>query len=315
MKPSLIVHGGAWDIPDEAVDACKEGCLEALGEGWKILASGGSSLDAVEAASNCSRKRACLRRRLRLSSQRRKARSNVTPSSWTSHAPLRRRSRPSTREEPIRAAALFMKNCPHMMLIAEGAEISLGEKGVPLCKPEELVSEAEWEAYLPLQSGRTRRRASSRPRARETVGAVAARQRRPPFRRHFHRRHMLPNFPAASAIRRSSAAVATLTQLRAGVLLHRLWAKPSWKIVMASLPWSYLDIPSRKTRQTPRRQITLHKLPSAFSPNVVAALVASSSSIAIGNPAFAFNTPPHGLRLRRSRRLLFSPRLNSTLHK
>src|SRR5689334_18319256 len=50
MKPSLIVHGGAWDIPDDAVDACKEGCANALAAGWSILASGGSALDAVEAA-------------------------------------------------------------------------------------------------------------------------------------------------------------------------------------------------------------------------------------------------------------------------
>src|ERR1700687_3995588 len=50
MKPSLIVHGGAWDIPDEAVDACTSGCSRALAAGWSILASGGSALEAVEAA-------------------------------------------------------------------------------------------------------------------------------------------------------------------------------------------------------------------------------------------------------------------------
>ena len=50
MKPSLIVHGGAWDIPDEAVEACKSGCHRALTAGWSILAGGGSALDAVEAA-------------------------------------------------------------------------------------------------------------------------------------------------------------------------------------------------------------------------------------------------------------------------
>src|SRR5258707_8307343 len=50
MKPSLIVHGGAWDIPDEAVEACKSGCHRALAAGWSILSSGGSALDAVEAA-------------------------------------------------------------------------------------------------------------------------------------------------------------------------------------------------------------------------------------------------------------------------
>jgi len=50
MKPSLIVHGGAWDIPDEVVNMCKAGCERALAAGWSILNQGGSALDAVEAA-------------------------------------------------------------------------------------------------------------------------------------------------------------------------------------------------------------------------------------------------------------------------
>src|SRR5258708_22372565 len=50
MKPALIVHGGAWDIPDESVEACKSGCHRALAAGWSILHRGGSALDAIEAA-------------------------------------------------------------------------------------------------------------------------------------------------------------------------------------------------------------------------------------------------------------------------
>jgi len=50
MKPSLIVHGGAWDIPDEAVVACHSGCRRALEAGWSLLSDGGTALDAVEAA-------------------------------------------------------------------------------------------------------------------------------------------------------------------------------------------------------------------------------------------------------------------------
>jgi len=50
MKPALIVHGGAWNIPDEAVDACTSGCHDALTAGWSILRRGGSALDAIEAA-------------------------------------------------------------------------------------------------------------------------------------------------------------------------------------------------------------------------------------------------------------------------
>src|ERR1700716_2348493 len=50
MQPALIVHGGAWDIPDDAVESCNSGCARALTGGWSILSSGGSALDAVEAA-------------------------------------------------------------------------------------------------------------------------------------------------------------------------------------------------------------------------------------------------------------------------
>jgi isoaspartyl peptidase/L-asparaginase-like protein (Ntn-hydrolase superfamily) len=48
MKPALIVHGGAWHIPDAAVAACKTcktGCERALIAGWRILEAGGPTLD------------------------------------------------------------------------------------------------------------------------------------------------------------------------------------------------------------------------------------------------------------------------------
>src|SRR5499427_3917335 len=50
MRPSLIVHGGAWDIPDEAIDVLNAGCLRALRAGWGVLSNGGHALDAIEAA-------------------------------------------------------------------------------------------------------------------------------------------------------------------------------------------------------------------------------------------------------------------------
>lgn len=50
MPIALIVHGGAWDIPDDEVDAHLAGCRRALALGWDALANGASALDAVEAA-------------------------------------------------------------------------------------------------------------------------------------------------------------------------------------------------------------------------------------------------------------------------
>lgn len=48
--PALIVHGGAWDIPDRLAQPCRAGCRAALDLGWAVLQAGGSSLDAVCAA-------------------------------------------------------------------------------------------------------------------------------------------------------------------------------------------------------------------------------------------------------------------------
>lgn len=48
MQTSIIVHGGAWDIPDDLVEAHRECCLTALDAGWHVLQDGGTALDAVE---------------------------------------------------------------------------------------------------------------------------------------------------------------------------------------------------------------------------------------------------------------------------
>ncbi len=47
---SLVVHGGAWDIPEELVDAHRHGVQQAIKTGWGILSKGGSAADAVESA-------------------------------------------------------------------------------------------------------------------------------------------------------------------------------------------------------------------------------------------------------------------------
>src|SRR6202043_2179797 len=146
MKPSLIVHGGAWDIPDEAVDACKAGCERALAAGWSILNQGGSALDAVEAAVVVLED------------------DSVFDAGFGSHlmldghvecdaivmdgATLRAGSAASLRRirNPIRLARRVLENCPHMMLVAEGAERFAHDQGIKLCANEELVTNADHEA-------------------------------------------------------------------------------------------------------------------------------------------------------------------------
>jgi beta-aspartyl-peptidase (threonine type) len=47
-KPTLVVHGGAWAMPDDAVAAHEAGVRAAMDSGWRVLERGGSAVDAVE---------------------------------------------------------------------------------------------------------------------------------------------------------------------------------------------------------------------------------------------------------------------------
>jgi beta-aspartyl-peptidase (threonine type) len=51
--PAIIVHGGAWNMPDQVLDAHRRGVKEALLEGWAVLRRGEPAIDAVEKAVNC----------------------------------------------------------------------------------------------------------------------------------------------------------------------------------------------------------------------------------------------------------------------
>src|SRR4051812_1630272 len=47
---SILVHGGAGDVGKESVSAHVAGCERAAAEGAKVLAAGGTALDAVQRA-------------------------------------------------------------------------------------------------------------------------------------------------------------------------------------------------------------------------------------------------------------------------
>ena len=48
--PVIVVHGGAWFIPEAHREAFVMGCRQAALAGWARLRAGASALDAVEAA-------------------------------------------------------------------------------------------------------------------------------------------------------------------------------------------------------------------------------------------------------------------------
>jgi L-asparaginase / beta-aspartyl-peptidase len=172
MKASLIVHGGAWDIPDEAAEACQSGCQRALTAGWSILAGGGSALDAVEAAivvlENDPLFDAGYGSHLNLDGR------VECDAIVMDGATLRAGSAAALQRirNPIRLARKILETCPHMMLVSEGAERYAKSHGIPLCDPKELISEAEWQAW---QQCKKDKHAAANHRGHEqgTVGAVA----------------------------------------------------------------------------------------------------------------------------------------------
>lgn len=50
MTFALALHGGAWNIPDSAVDAHRRGLVKPLAEGFDALRKGACALDVVELA-------------------------------------------------------------------------------------------------------------------------------------------------------------------------------------------------------------------------------------------------------------------------
>lgn len=52
-KTAIVVHGGAWAIPDALAEASVDGVKYAARAGHSVLTNGGSALDAVEKAVRC----------------------------------------------------------------------------------------------------------------------------------------------------------------------------------------------------------------------------------------------------------------------
>ena len=172
MKPALIVHGGAWDIPDEAIDACKSGCQRALAAGWSILSRGGHALDAIEAAIMVLEDDPVFDAGYgsHLNLDGRVECDAIVMNGATLHAGAT--STLHCVKNPIRVARAILEKCPHMMLVGEGAERFAAAQGIALCDPDELISEAEQEAWLKCRNDK---HAAEHHRGHEqgTVGAVA----------------------------------------------------------------------------------------------------------------------------------------------
>jgi beta-aspartyl-peptidase (threonine type) len=174
-NPVLVVHGGAWAIPDDMVGAHLNGVRNALAAGWRALSRGGSALDAVEEAvvimedddTFDAGRGSFLNRE-----------GKVQMDALIMDGATLRAGGVGCVERipnPVRAARKILSESPHVYFVAEGAERFAAQHGIKLCRNEDLVIPREVERLRQFQS----HAAEAKPDlfaptvSHDTVGAIA----------------------------------------------------------------------------------------------------------------------------------------------
>jgi len=176
--PVLVVHGGAWAMPDDVVQAHLDGVRNALVAGWRVLERGGPALDAVEEAVVIMEDDATFDAG-RGSFLNRDGK--VQLDALIMDGSTLRAGGVGCVERlknPIRAARKILSESPHVYFVAEGAEQFAAEHGVALCRNEDLVVAREVERLREYQELAARGSANDEDLfapsiSHDTVGAVA----------------------------------------------------------------------------------------------------------------------------------------------
>jgi beta-aspartyl-peptidase (threonine type) len=175
IEPVLLVHGGAWAIPDDMVEAHLNGVRNAMAAGWRVLSAGGDALDAVEEAvvvmedddTFDAGRGSFLNRdgKVQLDAL---IMDGATLRAGGVGCVERLRN-------PVRAARKILSESSHVYFVAEGAERFAAEHGIALCKNEDLIVPREVKRLQEFQA----RGAAGQPDlfaptvSHDTVGAVA----------------------------------------------------------------------------------------------------------------------------------------------
>lgn len=146
MGLAIVVHGGAGSIDPDRYDAAQSGCAEAAESGWRVLRSGGSALEAVQAAII--------------------ALENNPGFNAGTGAVLTADGRPELdagvmegRDLAVGAVAGVQRihnpivlaravlTSPHVLLVGDGAETFATECGIAFCDPRDLITPAQYARW------------------------------------------------------------------------------------------------------------------------------------------------------------------------
>jgi beta-aspartyl-peptidase (threonine type) len=175
VDPVILVHGGAWAIPDDMVESHLRGVEAAADQGWQVLQRGGSSLDAVEAAVVAMEEDETFDagRGSFLNMDGR-----VQLDALIMDGATLRAGGVGCVEHirnPIRAAKKILTESPHVYFVGSGAERFAQEHGIELCANDDLIIEREVERLREAKKqGYLQMPDEFGPcRSHDTVGAVA----------------------------------------------------------------------------------------------------------------------------------------------
>jgi beta-aspartyl-peptidase (threonine type) len=143
VAPVLLVHGGAWDIPDDMVLDHRQGVARALSVGYQALEKGASAVDAVEAAVAVMEDDETFDAG-RGSFLTRDGRVQLD-ALLMDGASLRAGGVACVERlrNPIHAARLVLDKSPHVYFVGAGAEAFAAEHGMALVDNSELVVDRE----------------------------------------------------------------------------------------------------------------------------------------------------------------------------
>jgi beta-aspartyl-peptidase (threonine type) len=150
-SPVLLIHGGAWAMPDEAIAAHEAGIADAMAAGYGLLERGGSAMDAVEAAVAVMEddeifdagRGSFLTRDGRV--QLDALMMNGEDLRAGGVACVERL------KNPIRAARLALEHSPHIYFVGTGAERFAMQHGMRLIDNTELIVPRERERLMAFQ--------------------------------------------------------------------------------------------------------------------------------------------------------------------
>jgi beta-aspartyl-peptidase (threonine type) len=172
----LVAHGGAGsyaNVSPEFIETRRAVMIEAIRKGYKILSSGGSSLDAVEATIRVMEDSG----RFDAGRGAYYTREGVPEldAAIMDGRTLAAGSIASVKHiaNPIQVARLVMEKTPHVLLVSTGAEEFAKSQGIELVSPLYFYNEREWQRYEKARAAGKKSSAIVREDEYGTVGVVA----------------------------------------------------------------------------------------------------------------------------------------------